>query len=358
MKPGGTESMRFPIGKRALLAVMFAALAVASVLGACSKQPTSIDPSFTMPEGTASARAQLVLWYDLPNHVDVYLDKPPSGPSADFCNRPVPGDSDVVQPGQAYDIQRAAPGTIFGLIFDGTPGNAYQVFRRESGGGFHQLDDFNLKPTTPWIDRQWEIYSFSDPHPSVVEDHGPSYVGRGVIQGSVTESSPLTNVAQLPVPGSGPPIADITLHLACKDSCFNISWDPVPGAARYWIQVYQFKTRPNNLEAVLAGAPTPLYTGLARDFFVGYLEGNQTAIQIGDTTRTDVTILTLRNPIPRHQVYKVRVAAVDDQGNLLAVTQGTRGSILIAATLYGLFRQGAYDFEFTPKTVGACPRFP
>jgi hypothetical protein len=299
------------------------ALVALAMLG-CTKKITSVDPNFTAPEGRPSADARLIVYPDAPITVETWTDILPDGP----------GPEDIlVSTEQGY----IAPGTLHGLILDGTPASGYQVLRRESGGGYAQLKDYVLNPAVRFLDSQWEVYTFDDAQPSGFSP--PSYVGRGVVAGAVTPTSPLTNVGEL-MPGSDIPALRYTGVAAPLDSNITMSWEAVPGATGYWIQIYQFKG--GAVEQLLAAAPAPFIPGNVRNFFVGYVAAPATEYKLGEPG----ALVLMRRTLLKSVEYLVRISAVNDQGEMIAFTYGD-WQYIRAAGMYYRYRGGAA--KVTPK---------
>lgn len=326
--PGATR--RWPAA-RALLALTL--LAVAASLQGCAPKITKVDASYTMPEGVASPNATLIVWPDLPTTAYVYEDNPPADPDTT---------ADVLLATLSY--ARQSPGTLHGLIIDQTKADAFQMFRREVGGGIRQFANYTAPRTVQWLGSQFEAYHFVDPSPS---GYRPStYVCRGVVGGVVNASSPLTNVATY----FGLPLTNIHVKAvwwknadATKGPVFKdppdisgsqidpnrniipkikVNWDRVPGAARYLLQVYEFRgDLRSNDERVLSGTPAPIYDGQATHAFVGYVPADVNFMFIGDSSRTDITTFAIK-PFALGTAYFVRIAALDATGHLIGVSLG------------------------------------
>ena len=286
-----------------LLAALAALAAVVLAMAGCSKKLTSVDSSYTAPEGRPSADARLILYPDLPVAMQTWLNYEPYDEA---------GSEDQYV---TSDVHYFAPGTIHGVIMDGTAASGYQVLRRETGGGYLRLKDFVLNPVVRFLDSQWETYTFADSRPAGYSP--PTYLGRGVVAGQVTPASPLTNAAELTASG----VAD--LHYASNpiyrvpaDSNITIKWEPVEGAAGYWMQVYQFKG--GKLAKWYSSQPAPFVSTDARNYFVGYVAAPADSHKIGIP---GALVLTQR-PLLTGGEYLVRVAAVNSRGELIAVTHG------------------------------------
>ncbi len=297
-----------------LLAVVLIAIAAG-----CAKKITSVDPSFTTPEGTFSSEARLIIHPDYPTQLMNYADRPPIGVGPED---PLLGVTDRYAHG---------PGVMVGNIVDGTAANAYQVLRRQPGGGYAPLKDFLLRPRLRWLESQSEIYEFLDTQPN--DGFLPAtYLGRGLVSGTITPGAPLTNV------GTATPVALTNMRYSGiafpADSLFTTSWGAVPGAAGYWIQVYQYAAATPD-QKVLSSAPAPLALGQIRDFFVAYVSAPDTSYKLGDPNGK----VFARKIILRNSDYNVRIAAVDSDGRLLGFTRGDLDT-LRSGTDYSLYFRG------------------
>jgi hypothetical protein len=305
---------------RAALALLL--LLVVAGLDACAPKITKVDASYTMPEGIMTSKASLILWADEPTIAYLYDDTPPADPDS----------LDVVT--AAIPYARASANSIHGMIIDNTQADAFQMFRREAGGGVRQFANYTAPRTAQWLGSQFEAFHFIDPAPS---NYTPStYICRGVVGGVVNRESPLTNLATyfgMPIeninarafwwnnsdPAKGPVFKSAANAVVPK---IKLKWDPVPNAARYLIQVYEFRSDLRTTdERILSGVPAPLYDGQATNTFVGYVPGNVNLMFVGDSSRTDVTIFTSR-PMATGTALMVRIAALDATGHLIALTLG------------------------------------
>ncbi len=294
----------------ALVAV--AALAASALLVAsCSKKPLSVDPSFDSPEGSPSGAARMVVWPALPTTAAVYREVAPigAGPEDTFLR---------------YETFRRAPdGSLLGMVFDGTAASAFQVLRRESNGGLRQLTDFAMHSTRRWLDGKWEVYEFADPLPT----SSPSYIGRGLVAGGVTESSPLSNEARL----AAPTVADIPFTFPTDTT---VAWGPVAGASYYIAHIYQLRGA-GAADRILSGVPAPIYRGYSRDFFLGFT----TTPQVLGRNQTFTGLVLTRRDLTQG-TYLARVAAIDSQGQLIAYSYGDSG-FQAADLTYSKFPLGA-----------------
>ncbi|MBI1799838.1 MAG: hypothetical protein HYR73_09160 [Candidatus Eisenbacteria bacterium] len=286
---------------RSALAVAVIAAAAAGVDG-CSKKLT-VDPAYTMPEGVYSPDARLVVYPDQGNLVEA---KHPA---------PTPTDPYYYATDSSFTVYAAGPGVTLGTIVDGTAASSYQLLRRESGGGFAVLKDFSLIPVVKWLDSHWAAYTFQDA--STPGFSPPTYMARGIVSGTVTATSPLSNAGLV----SSGPIGHVVYTGPGEppDSLFTISWRAVPGAVGYWLQVFTFRgDLRTGSEKFPLGIPAPLVIGKVHDHFVGYVAAPKTSYKIGGP---GAEIMTYK-PMIMGPVYRVRVAAVDGNGSLLAVTPG------------------------------------
>lgn len=329
------------------LGALSLALVVSAVaLGACAKHITEVDPSYTQPEGRLSADAQLVVWNDASVKMDLYSDLgghqgPDEVPTCP--HRRVPDIFD-----RLIDSTFDARSGVNLAILDRTPATAFRPMRREANGGYRALVDYPVAPVRKWLDAQWEIYRFVDAAPSGFTP--PTYVGRGLVGGVEGADTPLTNEALLPTT----PLQDVTYAGNCLpcDSLFTIRWQPIAGAARVWIHVYQFAAGVSDAEIRASAHPSPVNVVRPRDFLIVSLPGDATSYRLGDRTRTDVNRV-LERTTNFGQTYHVRISAVDSTGYLTAFSRGDYG-VEDRGEVYGLFRLGA--FLVNPKRVG--PNFP
>jgi hypothetical protein len=223
------------------------------------------------------------------------------------------------------DIQSYAPGTVRGVVINRTPADGMQVFRTESNGAARPILDAPVTATRRWLDGRADLYQFADPDPR--RSLSSLYIVRGLIGGTAGASSPLTVSGSpaatpftdirytalrngiLPSSGAPPP----------AESTFVMRWDPVPGAVRYWIHVFEYQTGFLGLrDRILRGAPSPLQTYGARDIFIASLPASITTYKMGDPP---ATIYTFRTPHMRVD-YFVRISAVDGSGRMIGMTTG------------------------------------
>jgi hypothetical protein len=309
------NDLRSPLRR---IAPFTAVILVAMALAGCAKKVTSVDASYTAPEGQLSADARLIVYPDAAIPVETWTDVLPSGP----------GEEDLFTGTEQVSI---APGTLHGTILDGTPASGYQVMRREGNGGYAQLKDYVLSPVVRFLDSQWEMYAFSDARPSGFSP--PSYLGRGVIAGVVTPASPLTNTSELM--SSDIAALQYTGATAPRDSNFTMSWNAVPNAAGYWIQIYQFTG--DNIPAILQSVqPAPFVLNYVRNFFIGYVAAPATGYKLGEPGAQ----VLVKRPLLYLADYRVRVVAVNGQGELIAFSYGD-WQYLREQGLYRRFRAGS-----------------
>jgi hypothetical protein len=308
------NALRNPLHRTALTAVfVLGTLALAG----CAEKVTNVDAGFTTPEGQYDANARLVLYPDVPITVESFVDLAPDGP-------------DAADPLSGTEQRYIAPGAIHGVILDGTTASGYQVLRREADGGYGQLKDYTLNPIARFFDTHWEMYAFSDGAPSSFSP--PTYVGRGLVSGAVTPRSPLTNVARVP----GTSVANIVYTATPwpADSNITMTWQAVPGAAGYWIQIYQFMG--GSLEKLLSAQPAPFVISDARNYFIGYVPAPATSYKLN---QPGALVLFQRGLILMSE-YMVRITAVDDQSQLIAMTYGDYGYVRSVGS-YLRYRLGA-----------------
>jgi hypothetical protein len=309
------NDLRSPLRR---IAPFVAVILVALAMAGCTKKVTNVDAGYTAPEGQPSADARLIVYPDSPIAVETWRDLAPDGP----------GPEDVLVGTEQVSI---APGTLHGTILDGTPASGYQVMRREGNGGYAQLEDYVLSPVVRFLDSHWEFYAFTDARPSGFSP--PSYLGRGVVAGAVTPTSPLTNASELM--SSAIATLQYTGQAVPRDSNFAMSWNAAPGAAGYWIQIYQFTG--GSAEALLqAVQPAPFVLKDVRNFFVGYVAAPATGYKLGEP---GAQVLMKRSLLYSVE-YLVRVVAVSERGELMAFSYGN-WTYLREQGSYQRFRAGA-----------------
>jgi hypothetical protein len=328
---------RSPLRRIAALAV------VALGMAGCAKQVTNPDSNYVLDstyvsnpshggiEGRYSTQAQLIVHADAPLTLDSLADKVPVG---------IRGPEDSLVWTRTFEF---APGTLHGMIIDSTAASAYQVLRREGNGGFARLKDYVLNPVVRLLETRWEVYTFDDAHPSGFRP--PTYVGRGVVAGGVTRSSPLTNAGELRV--ETVPALRYTGLPFPPDSNIAMSWDAVAGAAGYWVQIYQHGGGVVEAERQVAAQPAPLATRYVRNSFVGFMPPGVTSYQLGEPLPPGAKVLTMR-PLINGREYFVRVAAVNGRGEMIAFTYGDYW-FLGGITGYKRYRMGAARVQPGPQ---------
>lgn len=298
---------------------VLAALLIA--LSSCGQHLTNVDPQLTLPVGTTTPDAQLIVWPDQPNTIYVFDDTKNPGPDA---NDPLIGTLTL-------PVDQPATLTIDGMILDHTGAGEFQVFRTESNGGVRQFLDFAAGRTKRWLNSQWEIYRFADPTPSGHQP--PVYIGRGLLGGVANGLSPLTNLGVLnqPIIGNLNLTAVWTKHKSVSDPPLQlkINWDRVPNAVRYWVHVFEYRSDVDFNEEVLSGRPAPFYDAKTHDYLVSYVDDPQDSVTISPTEFTaladagdDLGTVLYSAPIADKQELVVRVSAVDAAGRMIATVRG------------------------------------
>jgi hypothetical protein len=244
------------------------------------------------------------------------------------------------------------------MILDGTPANAFEVMRRETGGGFHALNDFSIPPLRRWLTSQWEVYSFTDEAPS--DFVPPTYAGLGLIGGRITPNNPLTNPATVNQGFiSFIDYSEARQNCNPQDTLFTMQWSAVPNAVRYWIHVYKFSIQPTPEELLASSLPSVVNDIRSSDVFVGYVDTVHvasggylppaTTYKLGDASRTDVKVL-LHRVTPNGSTYYVRITAVDANGQLIGCTPGDYEELL-GDGFYLLIRLGAVRVSPTTRPI-------
>jgi hypothetical protein len=309
-------------------ATLAAALVVAALAIGCAKKVT-VSPAFTVPEGVPSPGLQLVTFFDLPNNLIVVKDRGRIG-AVDFVQDPDVTDSINIDPDtgvpQIFPMQEFTPGTVRGVIINSTTAEGLELFRSSASGGLQRVFDYTLKPDRRFVDFTSEAYQFADTDPRRVT--GANYYARGLVGGVGGATSPLSNPASPTVTSlayiqylanrdgtlpsvSGPPPP--------AESTFMMKWTPVPGAARYWIHVFQNLPSLNTTQLrLIAGAPALLVPADVKDIFVGFVPASITQYKLGDPA---ATIFAYRTPHLKAEYY-VRICAVDASNEIIGMTTG------------------------------------
>ncbi len=340
-----------------------AALALAaSVMAGCAKKMTSVDPGYALDstyvsdpthggvEGLFSTYARLVVYPNVALSMDSIYDKPPigeKGPEDSLVTTWVFPLSPTDMAGHVFTdwMIPYVPAGLHGLVFDSTVANAYQVLRRESNGGFALLKDYPIPPVTRLLETQWEVFAFEDARPSGYNP--PTYVGRGVVAGTVSRTSPLTNLGKL----TGRDMPDIAYlgNRAPTDSNFTLRWSPVSGAAGYWIQIYQFGSGVSEAVKFLSSQPAPFLASTARSQFVAYMPVGITQYELGQPYPPGSLVL-YRKPLLMAREYFVRISAVNAQGQMIAFSRGDyRDYWYINGAGSGYYRYQMGAARVTPK---------
>jgi hypothetical protein len=273
-------------------AVVLATLAMTG----CAKKITAVDPSYTSPEGRTEASAKLISYPDLPVSVALFKSKRAN------CEECV--DSLI----SISPVYPSGPGVINGMIFDGTPASSYEILRRESNGGYAPLYDYALNPSQRFAQSGWKLFTWQDGRPSSFDP--PTYLGRGIVSGVATRTTPLTNVSL----GQAGDLENISLT-AERTPLGIPGWTHVPSAAGYILQIYSLKS--GYPEALLHNAaPAPFADQDHLDYFVAWLPANQ-----GTIDYSKAEILTALAPIPG-SLYLMHISAVDALGRMVGFSYG------------------------------------
>ena len=329
--------MRSLVRHPARLAALLGLLAVGAS-GCAEKIPSGPVGGFLVsyPEGRRDSLektpSDLIVWPDVPLNVfETSTDT-------------------LTYPTRTFQTYRQAPGVMHGMIVDYSQAGGYQMYRQEDGSGYRLFTDYLLTASRRWSDRGYyggaagalvmppgQFFTFSDRAP--VPTPLKSYVGRAVIAGQSGGDYPLTNRGATPdtiairsmrytgligIPGNPnnptpPP----------PDSLIALSWESIPGAAAYWVHIYQKRADIRTSEEAIAIAqPAPIASGKVRDLFIGYFPAPITAYKLGDPVPPRSRVLVYRVLLGLSEVL-IRVSAVDAQGRLIACisTDGDRDEV-------------------------------
>lgn len=324
------------------MALLAAGALVLVATGCSEKVPTGPFGSYLVayPEGVRDTLertpSDLVVWPDVPLRVFEV------------------GTDTTVFPARTFTVYRSGPGVMHGEIMDYVQASGYQLFRSEDGGGYRSFNDFWLTPERRFTDRSYygrtqgalamppaQFFAFSDANPAVIPAR--SYVARAQISGVTGAAYPLTNRGTTPDTTEIPTV-NYTGRIGTPgnpegipvppDSLLALSWDPVPGAAGYWVHIYQKRTDVRNSDDVMTIAhPAPIATGKVRDKFIGFFPAPLTAYKLGDPVPPGARVLVYRLLIGLQEVF-VRVSAVDASGRMIATT-GSSGSLDASSERFG-----------------------
>src|SRR4029077_15243282 len=121
------------------------------------------------------------------------------------------------------------PNGVRTSTFDFSPSNSLEAMRVNSDGNVAPLFDFMIPPPVSLIGRGLDSYEFEDLAPLAT----PTYFGRGVLNGTVTTNSPVSN------PASAFPTCDDNMNFIPqaqslpKDSVLDVQFTDDPRAAFY-----------------------------------------------------------------------------------------------------------------------------
>lgn len=293
--------------------ILAAATALVSLVLAagCEKRPTGYDPNPNTPEGIPAADARLLAYRNAGLRVV----------AIDFLPNPIDSAESF-----AYAFPGPASMPLL-LLIDGTVANAFELYRRSSGGAFERTADYPLQSVFKYVNAGYETFFSTDPSPSAYAP--PSYLARGLVNGVASHGSPLSNEGRLAVPN----VLPITYNgdLQPLDSLFTVSWVAVPDAVGYWVHIFE-KPIPGG-QRVQSALPSPIAYLTAGDEFIGYKAGNNPGgsvqFKLGDTS-----LLTLKYiPALLGHDYYVRVSGVNADGQVIAQTPGNLDSVSITPDL-------------------------
>jgi hypothetical protein len=325
---------RFTLPRRAAWAVLFALGSLAAIAG-CSKKTAVVDPGYTTLEGRPDAKTLLLAWADTPDTSLVFQDLDPRGPDLPSADSRV----DVLTGREAN--YRTGPGVLNLLLLDGTAASGYQFYRRANNGGLEAVTDYIVRSSMKSLPDGLEIYTFADEHPS---SYAPAtYVARGVLDGRVTTISPVSNeaIASGPAAQASISLRYIAATKTVRDSA--ITWTTVPGAARYWLDIYLFKATASFQERIASGTPTPIMTGSVAHALIRQFDG----VGAGPS-------ITYHLSLPPGIQFLARVTAVDANSRVIAWSR-SRTQDEDPYFDDWLLRQGAGTYTFFPLAATPVP---
>ena len=303
----------FTIPSRTAWAALFALGALTALAGCSNKPVATVDAGYTTLEGRPDANAQLLAWFDEPTTSLVYEDRDPRGPDLPTADSRV----DVLL--RSEPIYKAGPGVLNMLLLDGTAASGFQFFRRADNGGLQAITDYTIPASTKWLPGGWEAYSLTDERPS---SYTPTtYVARGLLDGRVTTTSPVTNeaIASGPSPQATIDVRYIPATKTVRDSA--ITWTTTPGAAGYWLDIYRFKPTATIAEVIKSGTPNPVLTGSVSHVLVARFNGVGASSPMIYHLGSLVPGAQVQAPMVPALQYYARVTAVDANGRVIAWTR-------------------------------------
>lgn len=306
-----------------VLAVALVALALAG----CSKKLTSVDSSYDTLEGKTTAVAQQVVYPRLPTTEYLYQIVPQGEEEPPLFV--------LVSTAETYPT---GTGVVNGMVFDGSAAGKYRIFRRELGGGYGPLFDYDLDPVVRFPQGGWKLFTWNDGRPSGFDP--PTYQGRGVVAGVVTRTTPLTNVS---VAAADPP-AEIGLRNL--DSLRTIGYTPIPGAVAYIVQIYAM-VGGTDAAAIHNASPAPFAALDHRDYYVAWMPATD-----GVMDKDQVKVLT-HFAFASRGYYLVHMAAVDAAGKLIGFSYGDLFGAAAPEEYLRVFRGGSmYAQAFSVHPLG------
>ena len=286
------------------------ALAALMLAAGCEKRPTGFDPNPSRPEGVTSADVKLVTFRNAALRVLV----------RDYAS---PNIDSVSVGALAFDGPESMP---LLLVFDGTPSNSFELFRRDDGGRFQRTTDFPIQSHFKFVNEGFEEFFTPDVAPS---HYAPAtYLARGLLDGLSTHASPLSNESVMASAG----VVPITYNgdLQPLDSLFTIAWIGVPGAVGYWIHAFEKPIA--GAQRLLSALPSPVAYFTTGDLLIGFYAGNNPGGTISYRLGQPLFTLKSRAPLLGHDYY-IRVSGVDATGQVIAQTVGDLDSLSLSADL-------------------------
>jgi len=316
-------------------------LAVSLLASSCSKKQVTVDPSDGL-EGVPSP-SMLTVWADT------------GIPDSTFADLGLPGITPEDTLLSATTTYLYGPGVVQGMIFDYTNANSFDAFRRDNGT-FLRFQDFSIKASEKFYPGHTDVFLFHDRPPGAITTQ--AYVARGVIGDAGPESAPKTNIGDVTraaVAGDLKYTAPTGLppdFRPMSDSLLAMAWNPVPGAAWYFVHVYQFIAQGGE-EIVKSATPAPIYVSVTHDYWVGILPASVNAYKIGDPLPAGGRIFDSR-PMLNGQVVNVRISAIDANGQLISYTGGST-VVFRGVNTYRKFPLGAVLVEPHRGGVATSP---
>jgi hypothetical protein len=271
------------------LLVTTAMAVIAAIAGGCSKS-TPTAPG----QGTPTDRRLMMFGFQDQEIPSFFLADPKT-----------PGDfSDDVLIGVELVSFGDTNSSVLEIV-DGTQSNAFRPYSRQAGEEFRPATDFDFTPFDKQIDRGADIAWIV--HPAGEKNHS-EYMATGVLNGTITTTSPYTNTV---VPW-GPTEGGLALNIdrIQADSVLTLAFEPDPRALFYVVELSLFDLV-NRRDYLHRGSlPLPIAYPHNLSFWFNVPPGYESSIRI------PLYAVPFQKVFPRSIV--ARVSAIDASGKVVS----------------------------------------